>query len=386
MESIFAVRVADNITSPAGLTSEENYSNVKRGISCIKRYEGMWGIPEPFAASLFNRNIVESEFAKIGRNDNYTFFEKTAIISAAKAIKESEIDPSSEKTVFILSTTKGNVSLLEENNYNTLQERVLLGVSAKIIADFFNNPNTPIVVSNACTSGVCAQIEAMRLIQNRYYSNIVVIGADTQSKFIISGFQSFKALSTERCKPFDKERTGLNLGEAAATIIFSGKESEALAEQDWVLCKGAIRNDANHISGPSRTGEGSYRVLRQITEGEKREKIAFINAHGTSTAYNDEMEAIAIERAGLTEIPVNGLKGIYGHTMGAAGLLESIISMKAVEDGIIPATIGYENCGVSVPLHISNINRTTEKKNFIKMLSGFGGCNAALLYKKGGEL
>ena len=386
MERIFTVRVADNITSPAGVTSEENYSNVKRGNSSIKQYDGMWGIPEPFAASLFDPNLIETEFAKINNKGSYTFFEKTALLSATEALKQSTINPASERTIFILSTTKGNVSLLNNNGHNFSPERVLPGVTACIIADFFNNPNRPIVVSNACISGVCAQIEAMRLIQNGYYDNIVVIGADVQSKFIVSGFQSFKALSTERCKPFDTERNGLNLGEAAATIIFSCKNYDTISKEDWVLCKGAIRNDANHISGPSRSGEGSYRVLRQIMENEEREKIAFINAHGTSTAYNDEMEAIAIERAGLSGLPVNGLKGIYGHPLGAAGVLESIISMKAIDSGTIPATIGYENCGVSVPLLVANTNRPTEKKSFIKMLSGFGGCNAALLYKKGGEL
>ena len=115
------------------------------------------------------------------------------------------------------------------------------------------------------------------------------------------------------------------------------------------------------------------------------EDIAFINAHGTATMYNDEMESMAIERAGLTQVPVNGLKGYYGHTMGAAGILETILSMQAIDNHIILATKGYETLGVTHPLVVSNQNQATEKRMFIKLLSGFGGCNAALLFAKGGR-
>jgi 3-oxoacyl-[acyl-carrier-protein] synthase-1 len=224
----------------------------------------------------------------------------------------------------------------------------------------------------------------MRALQNHRCSTVIVIGADVQSRFIVSGFQSFKALSPHDCKPFDKNRCGLNLGEAAATIIYQYVESNQINASDWIAVRGAIRNDANHISGPSRTGEGSYRALQAILCEEDREQIAFINSHGTSTAYNDEMESIAITRAQLQSVPVNSLKGYYGHTMGAAGILESILSMYAVDNHTVLATRGFEELGVSHPLLLSNKHTSTDKKAFIKLLSGFGGCNAALLFKKGG--
>ena len=151
-----------------------------------------------------------------------------------------------------------------------------------------------------------------------------------------------------------------------------------------MACRGAIRNDANHISGPSRTGEGSYRALRAVLGDIDSEQIAVVNAHGTATLYNDEMESIAINRAGLASVPVNGLKGYYGHTMGAAGILETILSMQAIDDNIILATKGYDTIGVTYPLNVSNQHQTTNKRVFIKLLSGFGGCNAALLMAKGG--
>ena len=378
------VSVADHIISPLGMTSEENYEAVKAGRSALRRYEGLWNLPEAFTASLMDRKVVEDAFASLPVEKEYTFFEKIVLLSASKAIERAGIDPSSERVLFILSTTKGNVFLLDKRETGFPQERVLLGVAARQMTDYFHNPNAPIVVSNACISGVCAQIEAMRNLQGGHYDYAVVVGADMQSAFIVSGFQSFKALSPEPCKPFDAQRCGLNLGEAAATVVLARRDT--VTENDWVLCRGAIRNDANHISGPSRTGEGSFRALKATLGNMNPDGIAFINAHGTATLYNDEMESIAIERAGLAQVPVDGLKGYYGHTMGAAGVLESILSMRAIDDHNILATKGFENIGVSQPLLLSNQNQTTEKKAFIKLLSGFGGCNAALLFAKGGEL
>lgn len=376
------VKVSDNIISPLGMSTAENYTAVKAGRSELKRHDGLWNLPEPFTASLMDRNKVEQDFAELADNERYTFFEKMIILSTARALAQTDIDSTSDKVLFILSTTKGNVFLLDKREMGFPEERVRLGMAAKQMTDFFHNPNTPIVVSNACISGVCAQIQAMRELESSHFDYVVAVGADVQSAFIVSGFQSFKALSVEPCKPFDANRCGLNLGDAAATIIYTRKEK--VDENDWVACRGAIRNDANHISGPSRTGEGSYRALRAVLGDMNPNQLAFINTHGTATPYNDEMESVAIDRAGLSHVPVNGLKGYYGHTMGAAGILETILSMLAVDDNNILATKGFETIGVTHPLVLSNQNQPTEKRAFIKLLSGFGGCNAALLMKKGG--
>ena len=368
------VSVAHNIISPLGMTSAENYLAVKAGMSALKKYDGLWSLPEPFVASLLDRNSF--------KNDKYTIDEQIVILSISKALENTGIDTKSNRVLFIISTTKGNVFLLDKREKGFPQERVRLGMMARQITAHFGNTNEPIVVSNACISGVCAQIEAMRYLESGDYDYVIVCGVDVQSAFIVSGFQSFKALSPDECKPFDANRCGLNLGDAAATIIYTKKDK--VNENEWVACRGAIRNDANHISGPSRTGEGSYRALRIALDDLKPEKLAFINAHGTATPYNDEMESIAIERAGLADVPVNSLKGYYGHTMGAAGVLETIISMQAVDDHNILGTRGFETLGVTHKLDVSNQNRATEKRAFIKLLSGFGGCNAALLFAKGG--
>lgn len=376
-------KLADNIISPLGFTTEANYQSLKEGRSGLQRYEKLWNLPEPVVASLLNRELVEAHFAPLSDGKDYTFFEKIAILSASTALAQTSINAASTRVIFILSTTKGNVHLLAEpkKDYEE-QPSPLLGCTAKRIAQYFNNPNDPIVVSNACTSGVCAQIEAMRLLEQGQYDYAVVIGADIQSPFIVSGFQSFKALSDESCRPFDASRKGLNLGEAATTIVYTTQNS---SDACWQAVRGAIRNDANHISGPSRTGEGSFLALQSVLGATKAEDLAVVSLHGTATNYNDEMESIALSRAGLSQVPVSGLKGYYGHTMGAAGILETILTMTALDQGCLLGTRGYESQGTSCPLNISAADRTTNRTAFVKLLSGFGGCNAALYFEKKGK-
>jgi 3-oxoacyl-[acyl-carrier-protein] synthase-1 len=369
-----------NIISSLGFTTDENFVAVKQGVSGVKHYDvGTFDLPEAFMASLIDREKLNDEFYRHCGLDpqspnNYTDLEKASILSIHLANKEAEIDLSSEKTIFILSTTKGNIDLLNGND----EKCKYLWHTAMLISDFFGNKNTPIVVSNACISGAAAQIEAMRALQSEKYDNAVVIGVDFLSKFIVSGFQSFKALSPELCKPFDKDRIGLNLGEAAATIIFSRVPPHRATS----LLNGAIRNDANHISAPLRTGEGSYRALKYILQNIDTENISFISAHGTATPYNDAMETVAITRAGLENVPVHSLKANFGHTLGAAGVLESIISLKALEENTVLKSMKFHEQDFENQINISKENRFSDKKYFVKLLSGFGGVNAALLFKK----
>jgi len=373
-------KIADNIYSPLGTTTAENFANVKQGRSALRSYAEAMELPEPFTASLFDWDVVELI-------EGYTHFESIVIQSVKRALQQTSIDAASPKVLFVISTTKGNVELLDTVRSAHYQaDRVLVGTTARLITSYFKNPNPPVVVSNACISGLCAQITAMRALESGCYDTAIVVGADVQSRFIISGFESFKALSHEQCRPFDLERVGLNLGEAAATIIYNNVENDSYNGRDWQAVRGAVRNDAYHISSPSRKGEGCYRALRAVMQDEQTDDIAFINVHGTSTLYNDEMESAAIDRAGMLQVPVNSLKGHYGHTMGAAGVLETVLSMKALDEGIVLGTHGFESLGVSHPVNISAQNRTTDKQAFVKLLSGFGGCNAAMLFRKGGEL
>ena len=355
--------IGESILSPLGATPAENFAAVCRGESALQRYEGMFGVREPFVASLMDRE----RWTAPGR----TFFDSVVIEAARRAVEAAGVDPASPRTAFVLSTIKGNIEFIDTQD-------VTLACSARRLADAFGNPNPAVVVSNACISGLAALLQGRRMLLGGGFDHVVVVGAEVQSRFIVTGFQSLKALSEAPCKPFDAARDGLNLGEAAAAVVLG------FGEEGWELVDGAVRNDANHISGPSRTGEGSYKALRYVLKHTSPEELAFVNVHGTSTLYNDEMEAIAIDRAGLLDVPVNALKGVFGHTMGAAGILESILSMHAVDAGMVLPTRGFSELGVSRPVRVSAAAGQTDKRAFVKLLSGFGGVNGALLFKKGG--
>ena len=377
--------LSDNIISPLGFTTRENYANVKSGVSMGKRHKFVFDLPEPFFGSLLDWSsvdeLVEREVAPLIR---LTRFEQIILLSAKRAVEAAGIDPRSPEVLFVLSTTKGNVSLLE-NAERFEPDRVHLWRSAQILGNYFGNPNEVVVVSNACISGVAAQLLAFDLMRMRGYRYAVVVGGDILGKFVVSGFQSFKALSATRCKPFDAEREGLNLGEAAATMVFEQvMDSSSLLSNAFIWRGGGNRNDANHISGPSRTGEGLYNAAMMATKGVDNDDIALICAHGTATRYNDDMESWAISRAGLSEVPTFSLKGYYGHTLGAAGLLECILSISALSDGCVLPTLGYEQYGVAQPMTVCDRLTATDKPCFLKLISGFGGSNAAICYGRVG--
>ncbi len=369
--------IAANILSPLGNTAEENYRAVLDGHSRLCRYETLWDLPEPFVASLF----TEEEKAAL-MCDGLTWFESLAYRSAREATDracaaDASFRPDNTRTVFILSTTKANVSKLAAAESHYAEP----GEAALKIARRLDVKTSPIVVCNACISGLSAIILAHRLLQVGCYDHAIVCGADVQSDFIVSGFQSFKALSPEACKPFDMERLGLNLGEAAATVILS---AHAVRGTTGRIEQGIVRNDAHHISAPKNKDGGLLRALEAL-HIDNSDDVAFINAHGTATMFNDQMEAAAIRDAGLNTIPVNALKGYYGHTMGAAGVLETILSLHALKEGKIIGTRGLEEVGVSGRLQLTATHGKTDKKRFVKMLCGFGGCNAAITASVGEE-
>ncbi|HEU4791481.1 MAG TPA: beta-ketoacyl synthase, partial [Flavobacterium sp.] len=143
-------------------------------------------------------------------------------------------------------------------------------------------------------------------------------------------------------------------------------------------------NDANHISGPSRTGEGLFRSIQSALAEAKinSNQIDYISAHGTATPFNDEMEAIALNRLGLENIPLNSLKGFYGHTLGASGLLETVIGIQSALENKLFVSLGFDTIGVSQPINVIEKNEDKNIHFFLKTASGFGGCNTAVVFEK----
>lgn len=365
-----ATIVSHNIISPLGYSSIENYNAILEGKSTIATYPGLHDGLRPYSASLFS-----SEDNAELLIDGYSRYESLVIKSIQKSLTNIKIDVSSRDVCMILSTTKGNIEHLGKS------DSIPASVSdaAQRIADYLGIKTTPLTVCNACISGVSAILLAQRLIDLKAYKYIIVCGCDIQSEFIISGFQSLNAVSPSPCRPFDIERVGLSLGEAVASVIMT--QSDGYCNDEWTIVNGFIRNDAYHNTTPSPSGDGCCLALKKLTES-GCDDIAFINAHGTATMFNDQMESKAIEQAGLSHIPVNALKGYLGHTMGAAGIIETIISMIAIDHGTVIGTHGFSFRGVSGKINIVAQQEKTDKKSFVKIISGFGGCNGALLMAK----
>lgn len=370
MKDVFVV--ADNIYSPLGPTTAENFSRLTKGIAGVRRQDRPEMADGPFYAALFERGDLSAI-------SGFTKFERLLAASIGGVLEGTDVDPANPATVLILSTTKGNVSLLEEGIEDPA--RISLTGSARRIAGHFGFTQPPIVISNACISGILALITAMRLIRANRCETAVVAGADVISRFVLSGFGSFQAISAGPCKPFDEARDGINLGEGAGAVVLSGNQRY---RGHLRIRGGAVSNDANHISGPSRTGaELAEAISRSLADGGcMAGEIDFISAHGTATPYNDEMEARAITLAQLQTVPVNSLKGYYGHTLGAAGLIESVVTLQSMRKDRILPSLGYETNGVTTPLNICTTLMRAPLDHCLKTASGFGGCNAAVVFSK----
>jgi len=388
MKEVFLT--GDNIISSLGFSTAENFSALKNGVIGIRHSSDGSLSPAQVPLSLVDPVKLEEAFAgmlcELGKEVSTGYFtrlEKMLILSVYLATRDLPIDLKSPGLLFILSTTKGNIHLLEEK-YRLIHDhkRLFLWELAKVVRTFFGFVQTPLIVSNACISGVVAIMMGARYIRSGACTHAVIAGGDILSEFVISGFQSFQSLSPEPCKPYDIARNGLSLGEAAGTVFLTGLRPETTPVIH--VLEGSVTNDANHISGPSRTGEelGMAMQIAMDASGLRPGDIDLISAHGTATPFNDEMESKAITVAGLNHVPVNSLKGYWGHTLGAAGVIESAASVRSLAENTLIASAGFTTPGVPEPITVIKESVPFPLHTCLKTASGFGGCNAALIFRK----
>ncbi len=358
---------AENIASPLGMSAEENFESLLEGKSGIQLHKEI---------GFDKKDLYISKFAEIFFTPKDLRFD-TIIIDSIETtlLKTVNFDIKQEDVLVIISSTKGNIDHLDSKN-----EKFSLTQSAQTVKNHFELANFPLIISNACISGVMALNMASNLIESKQYKHVICVGADIISDFVLWGFQSLFAISDKACKPFDAERKGISMGEGAASVLVTENET-LFKEKPLKILSGFTTNDANHISGPSRTGEGLYRAINQTLKKHKLTKndIDHISGHGTATLYNDEMESIAFSRLQMLDIPINSLKAYYGHTLGAAGLIESVISMQSIRNNKLIKSEGFEKQGTTHKLNIIEKNEDKEVNCVLKTASGFGGCNAALV-------
>ncbi len=416
------VYIADTamITS-LGQGVDKNFDALVNGESGVNKSTSLRVTQSSVTAGLIPEEIYDELERQFGKDA-----ETRAELLAIACIDALKWNPDVH-TGLVIASAKGNIALIENKHYADAEDvksdaSVMFGAMGEHIASRFRIERKDVfVISNACISGVSAIAAARRMILAGRYSQMIVVGVDVQNRFITSGFASFKSLSSELCRPYDASRCGLNLGEACGAMLLTAgpvnddakclsSESKRVESEEYsetarqtettgqaVQSKnnplrrpivsidgGAMTDDANHISGPSRTGDGLFFAMRKAMEeaGVTSEQIDVLQMHGTATAYNDEMESKAVALAGLENVPAQSLKPYFGHTMGASGVIETIILAEEMRRGIFVGTKGFETLGVPMPVNVSSENRNISGDGTVyglKTASGFGGTNAAVL-------
>lgn len=369
--------VADQMVTALGVGTECNARRILDYASGVARHTDATICDEPFMAGRI-------DWDKIYSNSALTPLERL-IVMMANDVKNQvpSVDFAGSDFGLVISSTKGNIDLLQDNGLT--DERVFLPNLAKKVAYFLGITTEPILISNACISGVSALIVASRLIEEGRYRHVLVVGGDLLTKFVVSGFQSFKSVSETLCRPYDSARNGLSMGEACGAVLLSCDE-QLRGNEPVTIAGGSITNDANHISGPSRTGDGLHYAMRNAMReaGVAKDDLAFVSAHGTATVYNDEMESKALNLSDLLAVPVNSMKPYFGHTLGACGVVESILCVWQLRHRTVFGTKGFETLGVPYSINVSAEHQpVTHGDCCLKIASGFGGCNAAMVIRLG---
>lgn len=366
---------AKSILCPLGDTPSKVYDAMLRGETGLKQLDKPFGVDTTSHVGLILESSIPQEHI------DSTKLENMLAKCYEHSVSKLRFDPfQDEDGLVIICTTKGNIDKIDGDD----DPRLPLPRLSRFMQQSFDLANKPMVLSNACISGVLGIITAARLIRSGKYDHVMVLGGDIVSRFTLSGFAALHALTDGVCQPYDENRKGINLGEAAAGLVLSNDDTLFKGRHDEYL-SGASANDANHISGPSRTGEGLHRSIERTLKGAdlNAEQIGYLSAHGTGTSFNDEMESIAFERSALSTVPVNSMKGYFGHTLGAAGVIETLLGLEGMKRKKLAVSLGYESNGVSRSMNIIQEETEPTSKYFLKTASGFGGCNAAAVFKVG---
>jgi 3-oxoacyl-(acyl-carrier-protein) synthase len=240
-----------------------------------------------------------------------------------------------------------------------------------------------LTVSTACASGATALGVGADLLAADAADLVVAGGYDVLCRFVMRGFDALRSLTRDRVRPFDRRRSGLLLGEAAALVLMA-RDGDGPRARLGRLLGHASSSDGSHVAAPDPEGRGLEHAVRGAlgAAGVGAAAVDFVSAHGTGTPLNDRIETAVLERtlgARARAVPVNSIKGALGHTMGAAAALEAIMCLLAARDGVVPGTAGYEEADPACDLDVRAAPRAARTRVSLSTSLGFGGCNAALV-------
>ena len=376
----------------AGLGMEVLQRAVATNTSALQRRELIIGKTSQSVVAGFVADEITAQLrsAEAAHADSRAFlFAAAALIEAAKNAANILDDIPASRRGFVLSTTKANIEALDQLVRQQLgstvaQRQIQPAFLAADLAAAFDCRGPVQCVSAACISGLSALQQGAALIRRGRADIIFVVGVDLITQFVLAGFNSLKSLDPEGCRPFDKTRSGLSLGEGAAAIILVKRE---LLSSPTILLTGAgTSNDANHLTGPSRDGSGlALAIHRALMKAQfAPEQIDYVHAHGTGTPYNDAMESLALRAVFVDRVPpFSSSKGIFGHTLGMAGVLETALCIAAMQHNLLPGTPRLrERDPVAPDSLLAEPRRATNLNHILKINCGFGGTNAALVLER----
>lgn len=289
----------------------------------------------------------------------------------------------------LVATTKGEIDRLETRSRTGLAPTAadLPEIFIRRVAQRFDLPAGGVNINAACASSTIAVARGAALIAAGQASAVLVYAADLVSEFVFSGFSALQALSPHVCRPFDQQRSGLNLGEAGVALLLLDEE-RALQDKEPIMARIAgwgAANDAHHVTAPARDGSGLILACRQALSRAaiSAEQICAINAHGTGTLYNDAMELTAFHALFAERLPpLHGIKGSIGHCLGAAGAVEVAVGARALVEQLLPPTVGCRNPEAAGDGQVGEKQQRIVGDYLLCCNSGFGGINGALVVQR----
>ena len=306
-------------------------------------------------------------------------------------------DPKFKPELTVIGTTSGGMSF-GQDYYRALHRHWDLRHSPGWIANY--PPQKPVIdaqdafnisapcqiIANACASGTNAIGHAFECVRSGKYQRVLTGGYDAISELVFVGFDSLQASTPEKCRPFDRDRSGMVLGEGAAIFALENLES-ARARGSRVLGEiigYGISTDNHHLTQPDPSGSGPRRAMEQALQSGNRsaEDVNYINAHGTATTFNDAAEGKAIAEL-FGGVPISSTKSMMGHSLGAAGAIEAVVCLLALEAQFLPPNINFRNPDQDLDLNIiANESRDAKIDTVLSNSFGFGGTNASILIQK----
>lgn len=331
------------------------------------------------------------EMLQIHDDQRYSRTSLLGMIALREALAQARL-LDREDLAFISGTTVGGMDVTEQHFPEPLPSGMRdvhdCGANTNGIADYFGCFDYTSTVSTACSSAMNALITAKWLIESGERDIVVAGGSEALSLFHLNGFKSLMILDQERCRPFDKMRAGLNLGEGAAYLVLEREETALARQADILGVLSGVGNacDAYHQTASSENGEGGYRAMMKALEdaGIDRSRIDYVNAHGTATPNNDMTESAALRRVFGEKLPsVSSTKSYTGHTTSASGSIEAVFCLLALQNGFLPFQWEFQNPDASCIIPVSGFQCPRAELHHVMCNSfGFGGNDSSIILSR----